>query len=84
VVRLVECCCLLFNLPESWEEGKKHLLGDIKFLQKMVDYDVTKKKNSRFKLLRKKYLSDPNFNFENIRQQSESSATIFNWITAID
>jgi len=76
-VILIEACCLLFKLKETWEEGKKHLLGDMKFLQKyfyfiffnirMVEFDVAKVKNRVFKKLNKKYLKKEGFNYNAIK-----------------
>ena len=50
----------------------------------MIEFDVTKVKNKIFKKLRKKYLSLPEFNYLDIKQQSQSASCIFLWIKAID
>ena len=37
---MLNACCCIFDLEETWETAKKVLLGDIQFLQKLIDYDV--------------------------------------------
>lgn len=44
VVTVLEATCLLFGLEESWDTSKRHLLGDMRFLEKLVI-------NYRYKLL---------------------------------
>ena len=39
VVTVLDATCLLFGYEESWEQSKRYLLGDMKFLEKLViDY----------------------------------------------
>ena len=33
---VLDAICLLFGFDETWEESKRNLLGDIKFLDKLV------------------------------------------------
>ena len=40
VVTVLKACCVLFGYEENWENAKRYLLGDIRFLEKLVDYDV--------------------------------------------
>ena len=40
VVLVLNACCCLFNYEENWESAKRHLLNDIQFLNKLVDFDV--------------------------------------------
>jgi len=35
---VLDAICLLFGLEESWEISKRNLLGDMKFLDKLVIY----------------------------------------------
>lgn len=57
---------LLFGFKETWEDAKKNLLGDMKFLEKLIDFDVSKIPEKRFLTLRNTYLKDPNFTKENV------------------
>jgi hypothetical protein len=36
VVMVLDAICLLFSFEENWENSKKFLLGDMKFLEKLV------------------------------------------------
>ena len=59
-------------------------MSDIRFLEKLVDYDIKNSIESRFIKLRKIYLSNEDFKKENIIKNSEAAANIFEWIIAID
>lgn len=77
-------CALLFGFKETWEDAKKNLLGDMKFLEKLMDFDVTKIPEKRFIQFRNSYLKDENFNRDNVMKVSEACGTLFTWATAID
>ena len=62
----------------------RYLLGDIKFLEKLIDYNVINALESRFIKLRAIYLANKDFNKDNIIKNSEAAANIFDWIKAID
>ena len=62
----------------------RYLLGDLHFLEKLIEYDVVNSEESRFVKLRSKYFEMENFNKENILKNSEAAANIFEWIKAID
>lgn len=67
LVNTVLCSvALLFGFKETWEDAKKNLLGDMKFLEKLIDFDVSKIPEKRFLTLRNTYLKDPNFTKENV------------------
>jgi hypothetical protein len=51
-------CCLVFGYEESWENAKRFLLNDIRFLQKMLEFDVNSAPDKRFQKLRSEYLKD--------------------------
>ena len=38
VVMVLDAICLLFGYDENWENSKRYLLGDMKFLEKLVIY----------------------------------------------
>jgi len=85
MVNTVLCACAcIFGIKETWEDAKKHLLGDMKFLEKLIDFDVAKTPEKRFLSFRKNYLTDENFNKENIFKVSEACGTLYLWVVAID
>jgi len=74
----------LFGFQETWESAKKNLLGDMKFLEKLIDFDVTKTPEKRFITFRNTYLKDENFNKEAVKKVSEACGTLYSWAVAID
>ena len=36
VVMVLKATCLLFGYEENWENAKRYLLGDLKFLDKLI------------------------------------------------
>jgi len=38
----MEAVCLIFGFAESWEAGKRYLLNDIQFLNKLLSFDSRK------------------------------------------
>jgi hypothetical protein len=40
VVTVLKATCVLFGFEENWENSKRYLLGDIHFLEKLVEFDV--------------------------------------------
>ena len=36
VVMVLKACCLLYGYEENWENSKRYLLGDIRFLEKLI------------------------------------------------
>ena len=66
VTVVMKACCILFGLDETWESAKRYLLGDIKFLEKLVEFDARGADQIRFDKYRKVYLIRNDFNRENI------------------
>jgi hypothetical protein len=48
VVTVLKAICVIFGFEESWESAKRYLLGDIRFLEKLVEFDVANTPESRF------------------------------------
>ena len=63
VVTVLDAVCLLFGYEEEWEMSKRYLLGDMKFLEKLViyfnqiDFDVKKVPETKWNRLRTKYFT---------------------------
>ena len=66
VVFVLKACCTLFGFEETWEAAKRYLLGDIHFLEKLVDYDVINTPENRFVKFRNNYLNKEDFVKENV------------------
>ena len=64
VVLVLKACCSIFGFEESWESAKRYLLGDIRFLEKLVEFDVKTTPESRFLNYRKNYLGKEDFTRE--------------------
>jgi hypothetical protein len=84
VVHVLKACCFLFGYEESWESAKRYLLGDIRFLERLVEFDVKTKDESIFIRFRKEYLSKEEFNRNAVLKHSMDAATIFDWLIAIE
>ena len=63
----MESVCLLFGMEETWENAKKYILNDLKFLEKLIEYNVNHKEEI-FNKLRKKYLVNPDFEFTKVNK----------------
>jgi hypothetical protein len=40
-VTVLNAVCLIFGFEESWEYSKKYLLGDFRFIEKLIDFDTS-------------------------------------------
>jgi hypothetical protein len=66
VVTVLRACCVLFGYEENWENAKRYLLGDIRFLEHLVEFDVTSTPETRFVKVRKDYINKEEFNKESV------------------
>ena len=73
--------CLLFGSKQEWSEAKK-LLNDMKFLEKLKDFD---KDNIPPKTIRQlaKFMSDEEFTPENIQSISTAACSLCMWVRAM-
>ena len=55
-------------MPENWETAKRYLLGDMKFLDKLIEFNIKKVPENRFYRLRNYYFKKPGFTDENIQK----------------
>lgn len=70
VMLVLSAVCLLFRVKETWEDAKRYLLGDMHFLQKLIEFDVRNAEESLFIKLRKKYFSQEFFQYDLVKKQS--------------
>ena len=84
VVLVLQATCNLFGYEETWESAKRYLLGDLHFLEKLIEYDVKTAAESKFIRLRNIYISRPDFIKELVIKQSSAAASIYDWIMAIN
>eukprot|EP00946_MAST-07B_sp_MAST-7B-sp1_P002136 g2136.t1 len=92
-VRLVmAACCVMFKVKpqkkdgetDYWTPAKKELLGDMKFLQRLKDYDKDHISPKIIKILRKSYVNNPEFEPERIKRASVAAFGLCKWVTAME
>ncbi|OQR86425.1 dynein heavy chain [Achlya hypogyna] len=73
--------CLLFGAKQEWNEAKK-LLNDMKFLDKLKEYD---KDNIPTKTIRQlaKFIQDDEFTPENLSSISSAATSLCMWVRAM-
>ncbi|KAH9121803.1 hypothetical protein LEN26_010526 [Aphanomyces euteiches] len=73
--------CLLFGVKQEWNEGKK-LLNDMKFLDKLKEFD---KDNIPPKTIRQlaKFVQDEEFTPENLGSISSAATSLCMWVRAM-
>ncbi len=76
----LEATCLIFGYPLSWDAAKRHLLSDMHFLNKLLQFDSKQVDPERFVRLHEQYLTREDFTFENITRQSTAASSIFTWL----
>lgn len=75
--------CLIFNEKEDWDSAKK-LLGNMKFLDNLVEFKTETVTDKRWQKLKANYLSDPNFNKEKVSSVSLAATSLLIWVLAIE
>ena len=55
----------MFGYEETWDSAKKHILSDIKILEKLREFTIHGK-DEKFNTLRKKYFTNPEFKKDDI------------------
>ena len=92
-VKLVmAACCQMFGVKavkvdgemDYWPPAKKELLGDMKFLQRLKDFDKDNIPTKTIKILRKKYVNNPEFEPERIKRASVAAFGLCKWINAME
>jgi dynein heavy chain, axonemal len=83
IMTLMNAVCCLFEKKEDWNEAKK-LMGQMTFLNDLIEYEVDDHPEKIFLKLRKVYLADETFTEENIKGVSEDAAYIYKWVIATD
>merc|ERR1712127_582696 len=69
---------------DYWTPAKKELLGDMKFLQRLKDYDKDNIPKKTIKILRKNYVNNPEFEPERIKRASVAAYGLCKWINAME
>ncbi|XP_065334185.1 dynein axonemal heavy chain 3 [Cloeon dipterum] len=67
---------------EFWGPSQK-LLGDIKFIEKLRNYDKDNITDDIMKTIRSKYLKNPNFQVEVVRKSSAACEGLCLWVNAL-
>ncbi|XP_066544073.1 dynein axonemal heavy chain 7 isoform X2 [Amia ocellicauda] len=71
------------KVEDFWGPAKK-LLGDMKFLQSLHDYDKDNIPQSYMGIIRKQYITNPEFVPEKIRNASTAAEGLCKWVIAMD
>uniref|UniRef100_G3NCJ3 Dynein axonemal heavy chain 7 n=1 Tax=Gasterosteus aculeatus aculeatus TaxID=481459 RepID=G3NCJ3_GASAC len=71
------------KVEDFWGPAKK-LLGDMKFLQSLHDYDKDNIPPSFIAIIRNKYITNPDFVPEKIRTASTAAEGMCKWVCAMD
>uniref|UniRef100_A0A3P8WKL1 Dynein axonemal heavy chain 7 n=1 Tax=Cynoglossus semilaevis TaxID=244447 RepID=A0A3P8WKL1_CYNSE len=71
------------KVEDFWGPAKK-LLGDIKFLQSLKEYDKDNIPASLISIIRSKYITNPDFVPEKIRTASTAAEGLCKWVCAMD
>ena len=72
------------GVMDYWAPAKKELLGDMKFLQRLKDYDKDNIPKKTIKILRKSYVNNPEFEPERIKRASVAAFGLCKWINAME
>ncbi|XP_074551174.1 dynein axonemal heavy chain 7 [Halichoeres trimaculatus] len=71
------------KVEDFWGPAKK-LLGDMKFLQSLHDYDKDNIPPNLMTIIRNKYITNPDFEPEKIRTASTAAEGMCKWVCAMD
>ncbi|KAI1899406.1 hypothetical protein AGOR_G00061450 [Albula goreensis] len=71
------------KVEDYWGPAKK-LLGDMRFLQSLHEYDKDNIPPNLMAIIRKKYITDPDFVPEKIRTASTAAEGLCKWVRAMD
>ncbi|XP_058967936.2 dynein axonemal heavy chain 6 [Pocillopora verrucosa] len=82
VMTVMESICILLNSKPDWAAAKS-LLGDAKFLTRLMEYNKDNIPDSTLKKL-KKYIDNPKFTPENVEKVSKACRSMVMWVRAMD
>ncbi|PIK40096.1 putative dynein heavy chain 7, axonemal isoform X1 [Apostichopus japonicus] len=71
------------KIEDYWPPSKR-MLGDMKFLQSLMDYDKDNIPPNIIKVIRSKYIPNPDFVPEKIRQASTAAEGLCKWVRAME
>lgn len=71
------------KVEDFWGPAKK-LLGDMKFLQSLHEYDKDNIPTAYMSIIRKQYITNPEFVPEKIRNASTAAEGLCKWVIAMD
>ncbi|KAL9959258.1 hypothetical protein ACROYT_G032565 [Oculina patagonica] len=82
VMTVMESICILLNAKPDWATAKS-ILGDPKFLSKLMEYNKDNIADSTLKKL-KKYIDNPKFTPEIVEKVSKACRSMVMWVRAMD
>ena len=83
LVLVISAVCLLLEVKENWDEGKKLMNQPENFINMLKTFNKDTIKDSKLKKL-KKYVNDPRFEPKLIEKKSQAGKSICMWAKAID
>ena len=69
---------------DYWGPSKKYLLGDSKFIQRLKDYDKDNIDPKIMKTIRKKFISNEDFQPEKVKKASIAACGLCKWVHAME
>lgn len=70
-------------IEDFWGPAKR-LLGEMKFLQSLKEYNKDSIPPAYMTIIRNKYINNPDFNAEKIRTASRAAEGLCKWVCALD
>ncbi|CAM9558130.1 unnamed protein product, partial [Phaeothamnion confervicola] len=68
------------KVDDFWGPAQKHLLGDARFLQNLMDYDKDGMDPTMVEIVRNTYVANPDFDPEKVRKGSVAAAGLCKWV----
>lgn len=98
VVLTMEAVCVLLNVPKAkmkdpndptkkiddWWTPSKKLLADPKFLSMLKEYDRDNISPKYMKIIRSKFINDPNFQPDVVKKASVAACGMCKWVRAME
>lgn len=72
------------NMVQDYWGPSKRLLGDMKFLQSLKDYDKDNIPPKVIKMIRDKYVTNENFNPDQLQKVSAAAVGLCSWVLAME
>ena len=83
VQKVAECVVILKGIKDvSWKSAKA-LMSDTNFLRSLIEYDKDAISDKMVKSIKTGYMSNPKFNYAELKNVSAAGAGLFRWVDAM-